>query len=122
MSVIVMMRNVVNLSVGWSSSAGEFHFNHQNTVRFSTRLPKYPLSTQPKDSTDKSNHPNSPSSLKPTTMDLDGADPAAGHYNDTNRAFLQSFIARGTLTLEEGKKLLAAIFTAQDGQSQQPPC
>ena len=53
-------------------------------------------------------------------MDLDGADPAAGHYNDTNRAFLQSFIARGTLTLEEGKKLLAAIFTAQDGKSQHP--
>jgi len=53
-------------------------------------------------------------------MDLDGGDPAAGHYNDQNRAFLQAFIARGTLTLAEGKKLLAAIFTANDGQFKTP--
>jgi hypothetical protein len=51
-------------------------------------------------------------------MDSDAGDPSAGHYNDTNRAFLQSFLARGTLTSEEGRKLLAAIFTAQDSQYQ----
>jgi non-structural maintenance of chromosomes element 1 len=48
-------------------------------------------------------------------MDLDNDDPAAGHYNDGNRAFLQAIMARGTLTLKEGKGILAAIFTAQEG-------
>ena len=33
-------------------------------------------------------------------------------YNNTNRAFLQAFLARSTLTLEEAKPILAAIFTA----------
>lgn len=40
------------------------------------------------------------------------ADDADGRYNDSNRAFLQAFIARSTLTFEEAKPLLAAIFTA----------
>lgn len=33
-------------------------------------------------------------------------------YNNTNRAFLQAFLARSTLTFEEAKPILAAIFTA----------
>jgi non-structural maintenance of chromosomes element 1 len=49
-------------------------------------------------------------------MDSDSEDPAAGHYNDGNRAFLQAIMARGTLTLKEGKTILAAIFTVQDAR------
>ena len=33
-------------------------------------------------------------------------------YNNTNRAFLQAFQARSTLTYQEAKPILAAIFTA----------
>ncbi len=33
-------------------------------------------------------------------------------YNNSNRAFLQAFIARSTLTYEEAKPILAAILTA----------
>ena len=33
-------------------------------------------------------------------------------YNDSNRAFLQAFIARSVLTYEQAKPILAAIFTA----------
>lgn len=40
---------------------------------------------------------------------------APEQYDDTNRAFLQALLARGTLNLEEGKDLLAHIFTVQDG-------
>ena len=32
-------------------------------------------------------------------------------YNNANRAFLQAFIGRSTLTYEEAKPLMAAIFT-----------
>ena len=32
-------------------------------------------------------------------------------YNDSNRAFLQAFMARSTMTLEEAKPVLAAIFS-----------
>lgn len=49
-------------------------------------------------------------------MDSDTDDPATSHYNDGNRAFLQAIMARGTLTLKEGKAILAAIFSAQDEQ------
>ncbi|KAL2266934.1 hypothetical protein VTJ83DRAFT_4211 [Remersonia thermophila] len=42
-------------------------------------------------------------------------------YNDAHRAFLQAFMARGTLTFREGRKLLAAIASAsnagRDGDS-----
>ncbi|CZR64164.1 related to DNA repair protein Nse1 [Phialocephala subalpina] len=34
-------------------------------------------------------------------------------YNDGNRAFLQSFLARGTLTMEEAKPMIAAILSIQ---------
>lgn len=50
----------------------------------------------------------------------DAADPAMGHYNDGNRAFLQALLARGMVTFEEGQKILAAIFTAQDGMPSTP--
>lgn len=48
---------------------------------------------------------------------LNMADDADGQYNDSNRAFLQAFIARSTLTFEEAKPLLAAIFTAHGESS-----
>ncbi|APA08810.1 hypothetical protein SS1G_02603 [Sclerotinia sclerotiorum 1980 UF-70] len=35
-------------------------------------------------------------------------------YDDTNRAFLQALLARGSLDLDEGKELLAHIFTVKD--------
>jgi hypothetical protein len=48
-------------------------------------------------------------------MDGDDADPSLAHYNDGNRAFLQALLARGMISFEEGQKILAAIFTAQEG-------
>lgn len=39
-------------------------------------------------------------------------------YNDSNRAFLQAFMARGTMTFEEAKPVLAAIFSVH-GESTQ---
>lgn len=36
-----------------------------------------------------------------------------GGYDDSNRAFLQAFMARSTMTFSEAKPLLAAIFSAQ---------
>lgn len=50
---------------------------------------------------------------------LNMADDAESQYNNSNRAFLQAFIARSTLTFEEAKPLLAAIFTAH-GESLGP--
>jgi non-structural maintenance of chromosomes element 1 len=39
------------------------------------------------------------------------------HYNDGNRAFLQALMARGALTFEDAKPIIAAIFTInQDGE------
>lgn len=32
-------------------------------------------------------------------------------YNDSNRAFLQAFMSRSTMTFEEAKPVLAAIFS-----------
>lgn len=40
------------------------------------------------------------------------ADDTDSQYNNSNRAFLQAFIARSTLTFDEAKPLLGAIFTA----------
>lgn len=56
---------------------------------------------------------------QPATMDVD---PPAAQYNDSNRAFLQSFLARGTMTLEEAKVILAAIFTIDSGPFQPHLC
>ncbi|OKL62105.1 hypothetical protein UA08_02146 [Talaromyces atroroseus] len=39
-----------------------------------------------------------------------------GGYNDSNRAFLQAFMARSTMTFEDARPVLAAIFTAQEGR------
>ncbi|KAI1136955.1 putative DNA repair protein Nse1 [Hypoxylon sp. FL0543] len=36
------------------------------------------------------------------------------HYDDGNRAFLQAFMARGTMTFSQAQPILAAIFTAQE--------
>ena len=38
-------------------------------------------------------------------MEIDAA------YDDSNRAFLQAFLARGTLTLAQACPILAAIFS-----------
>ncbi|WYZ45329.1 hypothetical protein EsH8_VIII_000645 [Colletotrichum jinshuiense] len=35
------------------------------------------------------------------------------HYNNGNRAFLQAFLARGTLTFEDAQPILAEIFTLE---------
>ncbi|KAI2629458.1 Nse1 non-SMC component of SMC5-6 complex-domain-containing protein [Xylaria nigripes] len=53
-------------------------------------------------------------SARPSAMDED-QDELRGQYNDGNRAFLQAFLARGTLTFKEAQHILAAIFTTQDG-------
>lgn len=34
-------------------------------------------------------------------------------YNDSNRAFLQAFMGRSSMTFEEAQPVLAAIFAAQ---------
>ncbi|KAH8162571.1 hypothetical protein CIB48_g5665 [Xylaria polymorpha] len=51
--------------------------------------------------------------------DLD-QDELIGQYNDGNRAFLQAFLARGTMTFKESQPILADIFTAQEGQAVEP--
>lgn len=45
----------------------------------------------------------------------DSDDQPAAQYDDTNRAFVQAFMARGSLTFKEAQPVLAAIFTAKDG-------
>ncbi|KAK3390310.1 RING-like domain-containing protein [Podospora didyma] len=42
--------------------------------------------------------------------------PLPAGYNDANRAFLQAFMARGSLTLVEAQKLLAEIKSAATGE------
>ncbi|KAL5331783.1 hypothetical protein ACEPPN_001321 [Leptodophora sp. 'Broadleaf-Isolate-01'] len=51
---------------------------------------------------------------------MDYADQPAHGYNNGNRAFLQSFMARGTLTLREAKPLLAAIFSLDSDSLVEP--
>ncbi|KAJ5454161.1 uncharacterized protein N7458_005117 [Penicillium daleae] len=46
-------------------------------------------------------------------MEVDG-------YNDSNRAFLQAFMARSTMTFEEAQPVLAAILSAHQGGSVDP--
>ncbi|KAM0321702.1 hypothetical protein ACHAQA_009941 [Verticillium albo-atrum] len=41
----------------------------------------------------------------------------AQHYRDGNRAFLQAFMARGALTFEDARPILAAIFSADENQA-----
>ena len=41
-------------------------------------------------------------------------------YNDSNRAFIQAFLARGTLTYSTGKPILASIFTKHEGREVLP--
>lgn len=38
-----------------------------------------------------------------------------GQWNDGNRAFVQAFMARGSMTLKQAKPILAAIFSAERG-------
>ncbi|KAI0414545.1 Nse1 non-SMC component of SMC5-6 complex-domain-containing protein [Xylaria grammica] len=52
-------------------------------------------------------------------MDED-QDELPGQYNDGNRAFLQAFLARGTMTFQESQPILAAIFTAQENEEIEP--
>ncbi|KAE8377079.1 Nse1 non-SMC component of SMC5-6 complex-domain-containing protein [Aspergillus bertholletiae] len=39
-----------------------------------------------------------------------------GGYDDSNRAFLQAFMARSTMTFAEARFVLAAIFSVQEGE------
>ncbi|AEO70857.1 uncharacterized protein THITE_25004, partial [Thermothielavioides terrestris NRRL 8126] len=48
-------------------------------------------------------------------MDDDWEPPVPAGYSDAHRAFLQAFMARGTLTFKEGQKVLAAIKSASEG-------
>ncbi|KAL9105571.1 MAG: hypothetical protein Q9227_009272 [Pyrenula ochraceoflavens] len=41
-------------------------------------------------------------------------------FNDSNRAFVQAFLARGTLTFEDAKPILAAIFTIHEQKETLP--
>ncbi|KAJ5110624.1 hypothetical protein N7532_001159 [Penicillium argentinense] len=43
-----------------------------------------------------------------------------GDYDDSNRAFLQAFMARSTMTLEEAQPILAEIISAHEGRSVSP--
>jgi len=45
-------------------------------------------------------------------MDSDDED---GGYNDSNRAFLQALMARGSINLADGRNLLAEILSVQEG-------
>jgi hypothetical protein len=47
-------------------------------------------------------------------MDDDWVPPLPAGYHDANRAFIQAFMARGTLTFREAQKLLAAIRSASN--------
>ena len=40
-------------------------------------------------------------------------DDQAEEYDDSHRAFLQAFLARGTLTLDEAKPIIAAIWSVK---------
>lgn len=42
-------------------------------------------------------------------------------YNDSNRAFLQAFMARSTMTFEEAQPVLAAILSAHRMHISPPP-
>ena len=42
------------------------------------------------------------------------------NYDDANRAFLQAFLARSSLTFETAKPVLAAIFTVREGREVLP--
>ncbi|KAI0100991.1 Nse1 non-SMC component of SMC5-6 complex-domain-containing protein [Nemania sp. FL0031] len=53
-------------------------------------------------------------------MDEEEQDDFIGQYDDGNRAFLQAFLARGTMTFKESQPILAAIFTAQENEVVQP--
>ncbi|KAL2136758.1 hypothetical protein VTI74DRAFT_1799 [Chaetomium olivicolor] len=51
-------------------------------------------------------------------MDGDWQPPLPAGYNDANRAFLQAFMARGTLTFKEGQQILASIKSASEGSDE----
>ncbi|KAK4041901.1 Nse1 non-SMC component of SMC5-6 complex-domain-containing protein [Parachaetomium inaequale] len=53
-------------------------------------------------------------------MNDDWEPPVPSGYNDANRAFIQAFMARGTLTFPEAQKVLAAIKSAIDGSDVDP--
>lgn len=49
-------------------------------------------------------------------MSSDGEDVPEPDYTNGNRAFVQAFLARGTLTFKDAKPLLARIFTIESGK------
>ncbi|KAL2121581.1 hypothetical protein VTJ04DRAFT_5608 [Mycothermus thermophilus] len=54
-------------------------------------------------------------------MANDWEPPLPAGYNDNHRAFLQAFMARGTLTFREGRKLLASIGAASAARGHDTP-
>ncbi|KAI1434426.1 Nse1 non-SMC component of SMC5-6 complex-domain-containing protein [Xylaria sp. CBS 124048] len=50
----------------------------------------------------------------------DSRDDFDGEYSDGNRAFIQAFLARGTMTFKEAQPVLAAIFKAQENERTDP--
>lgn len=49
------------------------------------------------------------STYSASSMEIDWEPPLPAGYNDLHRSFLQNFMAQGTLTLKQGKKLLADL-------------
>ncbi|KAL4891436.1 Nse1 non-SMC component of SMC5-6 complex-domain-containing protein [Aspergillus ambiguus] len=41
-------------------------------------------------------------------------------YNDSNRAFLQAFLARSSMTFDQARPILASIFSVQEGEPVSP--
>ena len=52
---------------------------------------------------------------------MDWEPPLPEGYDDSNRAFVQAFMARGTLTFPEAQRILAAIVSAQRGGERVDP-
>ncbi|KAK3939872.1 Nse1 non-SMC component of SMC5-6 complex-domain-containing protein [Diplogelasinospora grovesii] len=46
--------------------------------------------------------------------------PRVAGYDDTNRAFVQGFMARGTMTFPQGQRMLAGILSAKNGNRVDP--
>lgn len=54
----------------------------------------------------------------PNGSDDSGAPPQ--DYDDTNRAFLQAFMSRGSMSFEDGQTILSAILSAAEGHAVSP--
>ncbi|KAI0159763.1 Nse1 non-SMC component of SMC5-6 complex-domain-containing protein [Xylariaceae sp. FL1272] len=55
-----------------------------------------------------------------SSSDEEEREDVSRHYDDSNRAFLQEFMARGIMTLKDAQPILAGIFTAQGKENNTP--